>query len=200
MTKGNAILAAAILAGLANSSVHAQSQAASGGDSVVVLGTRIEESIPMDLQQYGNRVEVITGAQLRQGGFNDVTQALQMLVPGLYVAPKNGAFDYVQASLQGSRNSEILWLVDGVRIANRLYNNTSPLDTIPAHMIERVEILKGGQGIFYGTQSVSGVVNVVTRSFSDATDARVGVGFDDNDGKHADVFVRGKRGDTRIVL
>ncbi len=200
MTQGNTILAAAILATLASSSVYAQAQAPATEDGVIVLGTRIEESIPMDLQQYGNRLEVITGEQIRAGGFNDVTQALQMLVPGLYVAPKNGAFDYVQASLQGSRNSEILWLIDGVRISNRLYNNTSPLDTIPSHMIERIEVLKGGQGIFYGTQSVSGVINVVTRGFTDATDARIGVGFDDNDGKHADGYVRGSLGETRVVL
>ena len=89
-----------------------------------------------------------------------------MQVPGLYVAPKNGAFDYINCSLQGSRCEDILWLVDGVRTANRLYNTTTPLDTIPASMIERVEVLYGGQGIFYGTQSVAGVVNVVTKSFS----------------------------------
>jgi outer membrane cobalamin receptor len=201
MTQRNLILAAAVLAALSSGSVHAQSQTTTPvDDGVIVLGTRIEESIPMDLAQYGNRLEVITGDQLRAGGFNDVTQALQMLVPGLYVAPKNGAFDYVQASLQGSRNNEILWLVDGIRISNRLYNNTSPLDTIPAHMIERVEVLKGGQGIFYGTQSVSGVINVVTRGFTEALDARVGVGFDDNDGRHADGYVRGALGQTRVVL
>lgn len=191
-------IAAAVLTILAASAARAAQPA--GEEEVIVLGTRIEESIPMDLSQYGNRLEVISGEAIRAGSFNDVTQALQMLVPGLYVAPKNGAFDYVQASLQGSRNNEILWLVDGVRISNRLYNNTSPLDTIPAHMVERIEILKGGQGIFYGTQSVSGVVNVITRGFTDQTDAQVSVGFDDNDGQKANGFIRGKLGETRVVL
>lgn len=190
--------AMAVCAVLAAASGQAAQPA--GNEEVLVLGTRIEESLPLDLQQYGNRVEVITGETLRNGGFNDVTQALQMLVPGLYVAPKNGAFDYVQASLQGSRNNEILWLVDGIRISNRLYNNTSPLDTIPAHMIERIEVLKGGQGIFFGTQSVSGVINVVTRGFTAETDALVSVGFSDNDGRNANGFVRGSLGETRVVL
>lgn len=189
-------LAASIFMTLSAAAVHAQSS----GDDVLVLGTRIEESIPVQLEEYGNRLEVITGEQLRTGGYNDMAQALQMLVPGLYIAPKNGAFDYVHASLQGSRNNEILWLVDGVRISNRLYNNTSPLDTIPAHMIERVEVLKGGQGIFYGTQSVAGVINVITRGFTESADARVGVGFDTNDGRHADAYVRGSLGETRLVL
>lgn len=34
----------------------------------------------MDLQQYGNRLEVISGEALRAGGFNDVTQASMPMV------------------------------------------------------------------------------------------------------------------------
>src|SRR5690606_11881503 len=117
-----------------------------------VTSNRIEETIPLELARYGNRVEVISAEEIRERGFVDVTQTLQMLVPGLHIRPKNGSFDYFDASLQGSRGSEILWLIDGVRITNRLYNGTSPLDTVPAHMIERIEVLKGGQGIFYRQQ------------------------------------------------
>ena len=169
-------------------------------EEVVVRGDRIEETIPLDLQQFGNRVEVITADDLRLGGFNDVAQSLQMKVPGLYLAPKNGAFDYVGCSLQGSRCQDILWLIDGVRINNRLYNSTSPLDTVPAHMVERIEVLYGGQGIFYGTQSVAGVVNVVTRSFSDSPQGRVGLSVDGNDGVHASVDYRGAADGHQFVV
>ena len=115
-------------------------------EEIIVLGARLEETIPLDLEQFGNRVEIITADELELGGFNDLAQSLQMRVPGLYLAPKNGAFDYVGCSLQGSRCQDILWLIDGVRINNRLYNSTSPLDTVPAHMVERIEVLYGGQG------------------------------------------------------
>ena len=169
-------------------------------EEVIVLGERLEETIPLDLQQFGNRVEVITAADLQLGGFNDVAQSLQMKVPGLYLAPKNGAFDYVGCSLQGSRCQDILWLIDGVRINNRLYNSTSPLDTVPAHMVERIEVLYGGQGIFYGTQSVAGVVNVVTKSFSDSPQGRVGLSVDGNDGVHASVDYRGAADGHQFVV
>jgi vitamin B12 transporter len=166
---------------------------------VQVLGTQIEESLPADLQKYGSRLDVITSEQLRGGGYNDLSQALQMLAPGLYVAPKNGPFDYVDASLLGARTGDILYLVDGVRISNRLYNTTTPLDTIPAHMVERIEVLKGGQGLFYGTQAVAGVVNVVTKSFSEADDFGVGAGADSNDGKHIHGYLRGAVGNSQLV-
>jgi hypothetical protein len=132
-------------------------------ESVSVVATKLEEELPQIIERGGVRAQTITGAQIQNVGYYDVAQALQVLVPGLFLTPRSGPFDYVTASLQGSRTNEILWLVDGVRISNRLYNGTTPLDTIPAHMVERVEILEGGQGLFYGTQAVAGVINVVTQ-------------------------------------
>jgi len=169
-------------------------------EEVVVIGSGLEETVPLDLRRFGNRVEIVTSEALELGGFNDLGQALQMRVPGLYLAAKNGAFDYMNCALQGSRCQDILWLIDGVRINNRLYNSTSPLDTVPAHMVERIEVLYGGQGIFYGTQSVAGVVNVVTKSFSEATEGRAGLAIDGNDGTHANVTYRTPFGDHRLVL
>jgi vitamin B12 transporter len=54
---------------------------------------------------------------------------------------------------------DVLWLVDGVRINNRIFNDTSP-DALPANMIERIEVLKGGESLFYGTQGVAGAINI----------------------------------------
>ena len=167
-------------------------------EEILVVG-RLEETIALDLERYGNRVAVITADDIAVGGFDDLSQSLQMLVPGLYLAPKNGAFDYMNCSLQGSRCQDILWLIDGVRINNRLYNTTAPLDTVPAHMIERVEVLYGGQGIFYGTQSVAGVVNIVTRAFSDRPTGSIGLGFDENDGTHVNAEYRTQIGAHQIV-
>ncbi|MDP1932724.1 MAG: TonB-dependent receptor [Gammaproteobacteria bacterium] len=169
-------------------------------EEIVVTSSGLEETIPMDLSRYGNRVEIITAAEIEQQGFVDIAQALQMLVPGLHVAPKNGAFDYFDASLQGSRNQEILWLIDGVRITNRLYNGTSPLDTIPSHMVDRIEILKGGQGIFYGTQSVGGVINVVTKSFQRHSDGAVAASINSNNGYVANGYYRTGTGLHQFVF
>lgn len=169
-------------------------------EEIVVSGTRLEETIPMDLSRYGNQVEIITAEQIQQGGFVDVAQSLQMLVPGLHVAPKNGPYDYVTASLQGSRSPEILWLVDGVRITNRLYNGTSPLDTLPPHMVERIEVLKGGQGIFYGTQSVGGVINIVTKSFQQQPDGAVSVTANTNDGRGLNAYFRAGSPEHEFVV
>jgi outer membrane cobalamin receptor len=145
-------------------------------------------------------VQIISGAQIANGGFYDVSTALQTLVPGLYVAPRAGAFDYVAASLQGSRTNEILWLLDGQSISNRLYNSITPLDTLPAHMVERIEVIEGGQGLFYGTQAVAGVVNIITKAFSETRDGQIQGGFDTNRGGHLNGFARASRNGHRFVF
>ena len=67
-------------------------------------------------------------------------------------------------------------------------------------MVERIEVLYGGQGIFYGTQSVAGVVNVVTKPFSDSQEGRVGLAVDGNDGVHASLDYRGSAGGHQFVV
>jgi vitamin B12 transporter len=200
MTILRCITAAVLLCCTAGVQVGAAADQGNALNEVVVQGTQIEESLPVDLQKFGNQLEIITAEQLKSGGYNDLSQALQTLVPGLYVAPKNGPFDYVDASLLGSRTGDILYLVDGVRISNRLYNGTTPLDTIPAHMIERIEVLKGGQGLFYGTNAVAGVINVITKAYSNQTDLGVSAALDSNAGKHADAYLRGRLGASHVVL
>lgn len=169
-------------------------------ETVGVVAPKLEEELPQLIERGGSRAQTITATQLQNGGYYDVAQALQALAPELFLAPKAGPFDYVTASLQGSRTNEILWLMDGVRISNRLYNGTTPLDTIPVHMVERIEILEGGQGLFYGTQAVGGVVNVVTRAFTDTTNAQLSGGGNTNKGGFASALARGAVQGNHYVL
>jgi vitamin B12 transporter len=149
---------------------HAQAQTSSGTPTAVeevqVTARTLETTLPEKLAQTGVKVDIIPSQAIRNGGYVDVATALQALAPSLYVQPKNGPFDYVDLSLMGSRTQDVLWMVDGVRINNRLYAGTTPLDTMPAGMVDRVEVLNGGQAMFYGTQAVAGAVNIVTKPFS----------------------------------
>ena len=176
----------------------AQPAATADAETVVVTG-HLEETLPSELSRYGNRVEVVTPQQLEAGGFVDVSSALTMAVPGLYLAPRSGPFDYNDASLQGSRSSEILYLVDGVRISNRLYGTTPPLDTVPAHMVDRIEVLEGGQSLFYGTQAIAGAINIVTRPFSDDLRGQLALGGDTNNSWTASAWASGSFHGNKLV-
>jgi len=170
--------------------VQAQTLAQAGVPEQVTITGRLEEDLPARLAELGTRVDTVTSVEIQNGGYLDVPQSLQTLVPGLYIAPKNGPFDYVDISFQGSRTQDVLWTVDGVRVNNRLYGGTTPLDTLPASMIERIEVLEGPQALFYGTQGIAGAINIVTKDFSDRPDGRLNIGGDTNSGRHVDGYFR----------
>src|SRR5688572_26648975 len=74
----------------ASPSFDAVLQIAGITESVVVAAPKLEEELPQEIERTGVRVQTVTGAQIENGGFYDVAQALQALVPGLFVNPKAG--------------------------------------------------------------------------------------------------------------
>lgn len=168
-------------------------------EEILVTARSIEDTLAVELARYGHDVEYISADRIRAAGYADASTALQFEVPGLFVSPGSGPFDYVDVSLQGSRPGDVLWLIDGVRISNRIFNETSP-DTLPANMIERIEVLKGGESLFYGTQGVAGAINIVTRGFSDQPGGSLAVNYDSNEGYQIGGYARGAIGRHKFVV
>ncbi len=167
-------------------------------DRVYVYGRSLEVTLPRDLARYGSDLVTIGREAIVRNNYLDANQALQMQVPGLY-SVSAGPFAYSDVSIQGSRIGDVLWLVDGVRINNRLFPGTLS-DTLPASMIERIEVLKGGESLFYGTASAGGVINIVTRDFSDTFGGELRAGYDTNDTYTLSGMVRGRGGPGNFVL
>jgi vitamin B12 transporter len=140
---------------------------------IIVEGRRIEEHLSAELATYGHKVEIVTAKEIKRGGFTDVNQVLESLVPGLYVSSRGGRGDYARMSLNGGGTNQIVFLLDGIRINNRLYGS-GYLDTISTQMIERIEILKNGEGLFYGTDGIAGVINIITKKITQDSHGSIG--------------------------
>ena len=198
-----ALFATVAAYGLAASSIVMAAESAAAVDAAqvsdLVVTRNLEQLPPQILERTGTRVDTVTAEEIHNNGFVDVATTLQNLVPGLQVNSKNGPFDYVDISLQGSRTQDVLWLIDGVRINNRLYAGTTPLDTVPSSMVERIEVLEGGQGLFYGTQGIAGAINIVTKPFSADRRAAFSLGGDSNSGVRGDGFYSNSFGKHQLV-
>lgn len=167
--------------------------------AVQVTARNLEDTLPEQLAQTGVKVEVIPGQAIRNGGYLDLPATLQTLAPGVFVLPENGPFSTTDVSVLGGRNQDVLWLVDGVRINNRLFSTSAsnvssltPLDTVPAGVVDHIELLSGGQSLFYGTQAVSGAINIVTRPFTDSLSGQARLAYDSNSARHLDLSVSDK--------
>lgn len=66
--------------------------------------------------------------------------------------------------LRGLGSSRNLVLIDGRRGMGSTAGGVVDINTIPAALIERVELITGGAAATYGPDAVAGVVNFITRS------------------------------------
>jgi vitamin B12 transporter len=128
------------------------------------------------LKELGHHAEIISGEEMAAAGFVDLANALESLVPGLYVSTSQGRGGYNHIRIHGS--NEILWLLDGIRISAIHASLSHPWSyTLSVHMIDHVEILKGGEGLFYGTGARGGIINIVTKDFTQDASGEFGSAF-----------------------
>jgi len=128
-------------------------------EEVIVTGSRIKRA---DLDS-ASPVTVMTREDFEWKGVTDVGYLLQRM-PGMAGSPigtttNNGGNGSVQIDLRGLGSIRTLTLVNGKRTVDN-----GDYQTIPATMIERVEILKDGASAVYGADAVAGVVNIITRT------------------------------------
>ncbi|WP_444883851.1 TonB-dependent receptor plug domain-containing protein [Microbulbifer sp. PSTR4-B] len=127
-------------------------------EEVIVTGSRIKRA---DLDS-SSPVTVLTAEDMQATGITDVGDLLQRL-PAMSGSPigtttNNGGSGAVNVDLRGLGVVRTLTLVNGKRTVDG-----GDYQTIPAAMIERVEILKDGASAAYGADAVAGVVNIITK-------------------------------------
>jgi vitamin B12 transporter len=106
-------------------------------------------------------VETIEKDQIRKMQARTLAEVIDN-VSGVFVQEGGSVGGSGQVSIRGSSPEHVLVLVDGHKI-NPSGSGVADLNTIPLEMVERVEILKGGQSARWGADALGGVINVVTR-------------------------------------
>lgn len=64
--------------------------------------------------------------------------------------------------VRGGSSAQTLVLVDGVRTGAVLSGSTE-LNQIPVHSVERIEYIRGARASIYGSDAITGVINIITR-------------------------------------
>jgi hypothetical protein len=145
----------------------AESQVEEVIEEVVVTGSRI---VRPNLTQ-PTPVTTVSNTDLRLSGTADLGALLAEL-PGLgstgtMQGNSNSFSDIGGLNLPDLRRlgtSRTLTLVDGKRHVGGSPGTTAvDLNSIPKALIERVEVITGGASAVYGSDAVSGVINIITR-------------------------------------
>ncbi len=151
---------ASLVLGVANPLLAVQSdQISEELEGIVVIATRTEHT----LADVPEATTVITAKELELENATNALEALRW-VPGINLSMSYGGHGQEGYKIGGINSptflssSYALILINGNRPKSRW-----PLSDIPVSMIERIEIIKGANSLLYGSDAMSGVINVITK-------------------------------------
>ncbi len=192
------IMSALLLGVVALSATPAFAQDTEDEDTIVVTGTRIRSALAED-----EPITNIGQEEIARSGLSSTADILQR-VPvsggglntrfnssGNFGNPPDGGgvgAGAAEIDLRYLGTPRTLVLVDGLRWVNGASASGVPgsvdLNTIPAGMIDRIEVLQQGASSIYGSDAIAGVVNIITRDEQDGliASAQYGGYFDEGDG------------------
>ena len=160
-------------------------------EQIVVTGTRVpdrsatETAVPVD---------VVSGETLSNVGVTEINQALSVMLPS-FNFPRPGLADGTDtirpATLRGLSPDQTLVLMNSKRRhASSLVNVNGTigrgaaavdLNTIPAAIVQSIEVLRDGASAQYGSDAIAGVINVRLKQDTDGGDVMVAYGARDFD-------------------
>src|SRR3954468_12088392 len=171
-------------------------------DTIVVTGSNIRR---VDIET-SNPVVTIDRAAIQQSGKLTLGDLLQNLpaVTGGNTNPQvnnGGGGGSSSVGLRGLGGARPLVLVNGQRIIANGPGGADP-NSIPANMIERIEVLTDGASSVYGSDAIAGVVNLILRSNYQGAEFQADYGISDHDdgerkGYH---FVFGQSSDKGSIM
>jgi vitamin B12 transporter len=119
---------------------------------------------PQPLDQVSKALDIVSAADAEKRGVFSVSQALDF-VPGLRVSTRGSPGTFTTIQTRGLRTQDTAVLVDGFA----LRDPTSPHDEASAYIgdlmlvdTSRIEVLRGSGSSLYGTNAMSGTVNILT--------------------------------------
>lgn len=129
-------------------------------DEVVVTANRFQQK----QTQTGKVMTVIYRTDLEKNTGRNVGEILNQYV-GLTVAgANNNRGTNLDVYTRGAGLGNTLILIDGTPVYDAAsISSAFDLNYLSPEMIERIEILKGGQSTIYGSDAVAGVINIILR-------------------------------------
>ena len=143
---------------LAGVTAHTIVRAEEIRDTLLVTASRA----PVPLMAAGSSVTVIQREDIeaRQSVF-----AVDLLkdVPGFTVSRSGSIGSQTQVRVRGAEANQVLVLIDGIEANDPAGNDEFAFQDLTTWDVERIEVVRGPQSALWGSDALSGVVNVITR-------------------------------------
>lgn len=128
-----------------------------GLEEIIITGNRMRTS----RRESSTLVHTITPAQLSTTGSNTLSEGLRFS-PGLRIENNCQNCGFTQVRMNGLEGPYTQILINSRPVFSGLAG-VYGLELIPANMIERVEVIRGGGSALYGGNAIAGTINVILR-------------------------------------
>ena len=128
-------------------------------DEVCVTGSRA----PLTKSQAARMVTVLDRADIAQAPVQSVNDLLKYAV-GVDVRQRGPIGAQTDISIRGGTSDQIILLLNGINICDPQTGHNAMDLPVDLSEIVRIEVLEGPAGRIYGTSSLVGAINIVTRS------------------------------------
>ncbi|HYD88761.1 MAG TPA: TonB-dependent receptor [Vitreimonas sp.] len=187
---GASVLAAAAAA-LTSTPALAQDAAEEEEEAIVVTGTRLArqdfEAISPITTVGAEQLE-LTATLTTDSLLNELPQ----IVPGNTRTSNNaGGEDFATVDLRGLGPQRTLVLINGERVPASSTTGVVDLNTIPASLISRIEVVTGGASAVYGSDAMAGVVNFVLKDDYEGAEVTMTYGAELETGNAAEFEING---------
>lgn len=137
-------------------------------EEIVVTSSRIE----MPLRQIGTSLSVVSAPEIKALGYSGVLDVLRT-VPGIAASNSGGAGKDSALRIRGEEGFRTQVYIDGLKLSDPTGTQVGPnFAHILSAGIERVEILRGPQGLMYGADG-GGLVNIFTGLADDGSNGEL---------------------------
>jgi len=108
-------------------------------------------------------VSVITAKQIEEWGVHSVYEALSYL-PSVTINETYMGYSVVtfRGVTPGLYNTKVLFMINGHPVHERLFSS-SHAEYVPLEVIKRIEVVRSPASVLYGSNAISGVVNIITK-------------------------------------
>jgi len=144
--------------------VYAAENAPLNEDQIVVTATGFSQ----ERREAPATISVVNEKELNTRSNQNVTEALREM-PGVLVGNGHGSLATGDVQMRGMDSTYTSYMVNGIKQATREsrpyghHIGTEAAFMPPIAAIERIEVIRGPMSSLYGSDSIGGVVNVITK-------------------------------------
>ena len=151
--------------------------------------------------------EVISREDIENSGANSVAEVLKTVAGFNWTQNSSSISGRRNIGLRGLDSSHVLVLVDGKRLTDTddfIGHSNFKVSFVDLNSVERIEIIKGAGSVLYGSDAMGGIINIITKTGSNANYGRLKLhgsmadGRDGGDGKGISVVSVFGDDDTRV--